>query len=113
MASQAAGDGQAYTLVVIRQLLLVISRTILLLLYCFFSQRLFESEPRSGALDMGWKSRALTDSTDIKDTIDLHRDHSILPKQHAIKRFPLKGESIKGGSTVYDHHSLISRFSTH
>ena len=30
-----------------------------------FGPRLFESEPRSGALDMGWKSRALTDSTDV------------------------------------------------
>ena len=27
--------------------------------------------------------------------------NSVLPKQHAIKRFPLKGESVKGGSTVY------------
>ena len=26
--------------------------------------------------------------------------HSVLPKKCAIKRFPLKGESVKGGSTV-------------
>ena len=66
MASQAVGDGQAYTVAVIRQSDKVghISYN----LPPIFCQRLLNCEPRSGAPYMGWKSHALTDSTDVKDT---------------------------------------------
>ena len=68
MASQSVGDGQAYTVAVIRQSdKTTVGHTSYNLAptVSLFGQRLLESEPRSGALDMGWKSRALTDSTDV------------------------------------------------
>ena len=68
MASQSVGDGQAYTVAVIRQSdKTTVGHTSYNLAptVSLFGPRLLESEPRSGALNMGWKSRALTDSTDV------------------------------------------------
>ena len=76
MASQSVGDGQAYTVAVIRRSdKSTVGHTSYNLAPTVspFGPRLLESDPRSWALDIGWKSRALTDSTDVKICKPCHR----------------------------------------
>ena len=70
MASQSVGDGQAYSVAVIRQSdKATVGHTSYNLAptVSLFGPRLL------GALDMGWNSRALTDSTDVKICRPCHR----------------------------------------